>query len=364
MDHSFQQIIHIGGEKDALSKPQKEFNRLTEKIQLLEAELVSYRAAATRTRQRIQLELVPLQQEYDQQRAALVRLFDRAYDSDAFKANDRKKLADLILSLSYNLIAEQGFDELTSIYDKYDPAGFRAASAEANESAAESLKETLETLYGIEFGDDVDVSSPEQMRAYVAEKLREQKEVYEEWQRQTKEQRASKPKTKKQQERAAKTQLQIQNSTKAVRSVYMDLVKAFHPDREPDEAEKGRKTEIMHRVTEAYEKGDLMALLQLQMEFNRIDKKHLERLAEEQLKHYNKILKQQVQELEQQLKSLQNDLVAMIGQGVQLQSAAVLERSFDSEVHTLKQAIKDLKKDLRALNDLGTLKQWLKAYRI
>ncbi len=45
----------------------------------------------------------------------------------------------------------------------------------------------------------------------------------------------------------------------------------LHPDREPDEAERVRKTELMQRVNEAYSKKDLLQLVALQLEIEQID---------------------------------------------------------------------------------------------
>lgn len=367
MAQQYQQIIRIGSAKfkDNLSKPQKEFNRLTRKIETLEKDLVDYREAATRIQQRIQKDLLPLQTEYHQQRANLVRAFDRAYESGSFKANERKKLADVILNLAFNLISEYGLDDLKPIYDKYDPDGFDATNAEADGMASDAMKEMYSEMFGVEFDDDTDVSSPEKLAEQLRQKLEEQQASYEENRRQTQERHAQRPKTKKQLEREAKKQTEERSITKAVRTVYMDLVKAFHPDREPDEDEKVRKTEVMHRITEAYEKSDLLALLRLQLEYNRIDQNHLETLAEEQLKYYNKILKEQTKELEEQLYSLQSQLSSISGQPFYaVSSPAALEISFKSDVQELKRSIKSLKSDLTAFQDFTVMKQWLKSYRI
>ena len=145
----------------------------------------------------------------------------------------------------------------------------------------------------------------------------------------------------------------------------MDLVKAFHPDREPDETEKTRKTQIMQRVTEAYEKSDLLTLLRLQLEFNRIDQDHLENLAEEQLKYYNKILKQQMQELDEELYIVQSQLAAMTGRPAYLVSNRfALEFSLNTDIAEMKRDIKGIKKDIKNFADVALLKQWLKTYRI
>ncbi|GAB3931734.1 hypothetical protein [Larkinella terrae] len=362
-----QQIIRIGSAKDAdsLSKSQKEFNRLTRKIETLEKDLVTYRETATRIQQQIQKDLVPLQTEYDQQRANLVRVFDRAHDSGPFKANERKKLAYIILNLAFDLISEHGLDELKPIYDKYDSDGYDATNAEADDLASDTLKQMYGAMFGVEFDADADLSSPEKLAEQLRQKLEEQQASYEENRRQTEERRAQRPKTKKQLEREAKKATEERSITKAVRTVYMDLVKAFHPDREPDEDEKVRKTEVMKRITEAYEKSDLLALLRLQLEYNRIDQNHLETLAEEQLTYYNKILKQQARELEEQLYNLQSQLSSLSGKPLYyVSSPGALESSFKTDVQELKRSIKNLKNDLKAFQDDAVLKQWLKSYRI
>ncbi|MGA0557104.1 hypothetical protein ACO2Q8_10660 [Larkinella sp. VNQ87] len=364
---SSQQVIRIenAADKATLSKPQKEFNRLTRKIESLEKELTDYRATITRVQQQIQTVLVPLQTEYHQQRVSLVQLFDRAYESGDFKANERKKLADLILNLAFELISDYGREDLKPLYDKYDAQGFDATNAESDQQTAEAMKELYGAMFGIEFDEDADVGSPEKFQEHVRQKMEEQQTAFEAQQRAADERRAQRPKTKKQLEREAKKQTEERNITKAVRTVYMDLVKTFHPDREPDEAEKQRKTEVMQRITEAYEKSDLLALLRLQLEFNRIDQDHLETLAEEQLTYYNKILKQQTQELQSQLYTLQSQMAALSGKSVFFVSSPVqLEYSLKLDTQELKRTIKSLKSDLAAFQDSAVLKQWLKSYRI
>lgn len=338
MTHDPQQLIRIGSPKNEanLSKYQREFNRLTRQIETLEKQLAEHRAVWDRIQYRTQTELLPLQAEYNQQRASLVHLFDRAYESGPFKANERKKLADAILTLAFNLIADHGFSELKTVYDKYDSDGFEAVSR-----SAEVIQES-----GRPPRDEPQPAFEE-----------------EPWYHNNP--RSRRPKTQKQRDREARKELEERNSTKSVRTVYMDLVKAFHPDREPDEAEKQRKTEIMHRITDAYEKGDLMALLRLQLEFNRIDQNHLETLAEQQVRYYNKILKQQTQELEGQLRSLQVQLSALRGQSLsEKTSPASLEQGLKTDVQELKRAIKDLKSDLTAFQSTTVLNHWLKSYRI
>ncbi|GAB3983347.1 J domain-containing protein [Spirosoma terrae] len=362
-----QQLVQIGTakEKAILSKSQKEFNRLIRKIEKVSAELTDLRNAAEKIQQRVQRDYRPLVEQYANFRADMVRMFDRAYEESKLTKTEKKKLAHLIQEMAFELIDTYGLSDLKVIYDKYDDQGFDQTNAESDELTADLMKEMMSSMFGIQFDENADVSDPQKMTAYVQEQIAQREAAETERRQQAQEKRAKKPKTEKQQEREAKKLAEERSITKAVRTLYMDLVKTFHPDREPDETEKQRKTDIMHRVTEAYEKGDLLALLRLQLEFERIDQQHLENLAEEQLKYYNKILKQQAQEIDDELFTLQSQLSGMTGRPAYLiNSPIALEFSLNSDISQIKRDIKQIKADLKAFTDLSVLKKWLKAYRI
>lgn len=362
-----QQLVQIGTakEKAILSKSQKEFNRLIRKIEKVSAELTDLRNAAEKIQQRVQRDYRPLVEQYANFRADMVRMFDRAYEGNTLTKTEKKKLVHLIQEMAFELIDTYGLTDLKVIYDKYDDQGFDQTNAESDELTADLMKEMMSSMFGIQFDENADVSDPQKMTAYVQEQMAQREAAETERRQQAQEKRAKKPKTEKQQEREAKKLAEERNITKAVRTLYMDLVKTFHPDREPDETEKQRKTDIMHRVTEAYEKGDLLALLRLQLEFERIDQQHLENLAEEQLKYYNKILKQQAQEIDDELFTLQGQLSGMTGRPAYLiNSPIALEFSLNSDISQIKRDIKQIKADLKAFTDLSVLKKWLKAYRI
>lgn len=324
-------LIRIGADtgQERLSRLQKEFNRLTDAIETKRANLHDLQEVSQYIQQRMQADYWPLVRQYIQLRADLVRLFDRAHDRNDYTNTERKKLADLIRTIAFDLISEHDIDSLGLIYDKYSAQDF-------NKSVEDDIVLTNEPD---------GIADPE-----TAEAQRQQ-------------QRASKPKSAKRQEREERQLADERTITKTVRTVYLDLVKAFHPDREPDEAEKGRKTAIMHRVTEAYEKSDLLALLRLQLEFERIDQTHLETLAETQLRYYNKILRQQAQELDDEFTRLQNNLVALTGKPTgTLHSRKGIEFNLNNDIAQLKRDVKQLKTNLKILAGPGQLRQWLKMY--
>ncbi len=317
----FQKIIRIGGNEAAQTRSQREFNRLLSRIESLEVELAAVREVVDRMQQRVQSEYLPLLRTYQQQQAELVRLLDRAIQSGQFRKAEIRKLTNLLVSFAGDLI-NSGFDELKPVYAQY---------------ATDEIDEPGESF-----------SRGEAARYTPDDSVN---------------QRSGRPKSEKKLAREQKQELTIKNVTKAVRSIYTDLVKAFHPDRELDETEKIRKTEIMHRVTEAYEKGDLLALLRLQLEFDRIDQQHLEALADEKLSYYNKILRQQVQDMEHDLTGQQAQLAALSGKPYQRgHSVAGLEIGLNQDINMLKKATKELKSDLKALANPDVLRQWLTLY--
>jgi hypothetical protein len=363
-----QQVVKIGisETKTPLSKNQKTFNRLTKRIAEQEKLLADFHASIEAIQQRLQTDLIPLQTTYSDLRADFVRLLDQMYSRYKWTKTEQKKLINLITGIAYELIeAGHEDDELKQIHDRYDEGGFEAAMAESEATDAAGLKMVAEMMFGIQFDPNEDYSDPEKVRAYISEQMDKQAEATQRRQEAAAERRAQKPKTEKQLAREAKKQAEEQNITKSVRTLYMDLVKAFHPDREPDETEKARKTAIMQRVTEAYEKSDLMGLLRLQLEFERIDQSHLERLAETQLQYYNRLLKQQVDELDAQLNGLQQQLSMMTGgRTFGFATAQSITHLFNNDIKAMKRDIQELKTDLKNFADPAALKAFLKAYRI
>jgi hypothetical protein len=87
-------------------------------------------------------------------------------------------------------------------------------------------------------------------------------------------------------------------------AVYRRLVKEMHPDLEPDPAERERKSRVMQDITAAHTRGDLHALLQLELEWLDAAGSDAARPSREKLRTYTELLKQQATELEAEVQSL------------------------------------------------------------
>ena len=135
-------------------------------------------------------------------------------------------------------------------------------------------------------------------------------------------------------------------SEQSLKSVYLKIASIIHPDREPDEAKKAQKTEILQRANEAYEQQDLFYLLKLQLEVEqqRLNKKAL---SDEQLKFYQMALESQGTKLKNQIEALIDGLVWS-------QKAKIAVQKAKGQLN-----IKDLYKQIDA--DVSAIKHQLKA---
>jgi len=341
-------LLRIGQPKSDLNKRQKEFNLLSEKIEQLDNLIPELETARDEMIRRIPTDLNPLVLEYQTFRVELVQVMDRTYEADLFRKAYLTKLSYLICENAFDLIANYGFDELKPVYNKYSETDIETALLLANQK----IEKITDPAFLLEEEIQPEKELPENFHELPEDEQQRLKE----------ERRAEKVQAKIQQ---AKQNLDKQKTTKSVRTVYMDLVKAFHPDREIDENEKVRKTEIMQRVTLAYQENNLLGLLKLQIEFDRIDQDHLENLSKNQLNYYNKVLKQQVEELETQKEVIQKEISALCGipfQHANSYTSSIVK--FNTNVNEAKAEIKNIKQILKQWKIPSVFKTYLKTYQI
>lgn len=340
-------ILHIKEQKTGLNKRQKEFNLLSQNIEDLNRLIPELESAYEEILQRIPTDLNPLINEYQGFRAEIVHLMDRTYSSDLFRNAYQTKLAYLITESAFDLIVNYGFENLKPVYNKYSEIDIETAI----QLQKEKIKIT-DPAFLLESENNTATFEEEEFHKLSEE---EQQNIKAE---QRQERIAA-------QIRAAKLQTEQQKTSKSVRAVYMDLVKSFHPDRETDEAEKVRKTVIMQQITQAYQENNLLKLLKLQIELERIDQSKLETLTKNQLNYYNKMLKQQVEELEAEKELIQKKIAAVCGLPFQhANSRTTVIVKFNTNVNELKTEIKNIKNVLKNWKVPSQLKAYLKTYQI
>ena len=110
--------------------------------------------------------------------------------------------------------------------------------------------------------------------------------------------RAKQLKQQEKREQAAKMAAQ------SLKTVYLKITAMIHPDREPDEAKKLDKTELLQKVNEAHAEQDLFYLLKLQLQLEINKGLSSKALSSEQVKFYQLSLEAQSQNLQSQLEEI------------------------------------------------------------
>ena len=106
-----------------------------------------------------------------------------------------------------------------------------------------------------------------------------------------------KKKTKKELQREAIEKAKEEAQSKSLKSIYISLSKALHPDMESDPELKFQKEELMKKVTVAYQEKNFPALLELEMEWIHQTSQHLKEMNEDKLQLYISILSDREKEL-------------------------------------------------------------------
>lgn len=340
-----------------LSKLQKQFNSSIKKINELKERLVKDAQHLEFINSRIKADLVPLEMKHIDKIVEIVYLFDKHYDEPFFKKKEKEKIAHFIVSKSEELIEQAGKEELKVMFDKYSDQTYDEIAEETETEGLDKIKQMMKSMFNIELNEEEEnIGDPDLLQDIFEKKMGEREAFQEAHKREQK-------KTAKQLEKEEKLKAEAQNVNKAARSIYTDLVKTYHPDREPDEAERERKTEIMKQITQAYEKNDLFELLRLKISLQSIDI-NAWKMADEQLKYYNKLLKEQIIELEREHWELHRK--------ANVQSGNLFQRfGYDSdttktrmkhEMTRIKNLVKTLENEIAMLRIKENMRVFLKTY--
>ena len=346
--------------KKVLSKGQKRFNSLIKRLETKRKLLQRWQETIPVYRQRVLTEYDVLYDEYNEQRAELVRLFDAAYPKKMFTKTDKRKLKHLIRSITEELISYD-VEGMKEIYNKYSKVDFDSIDKEADEQVGQMMKAMFEEMMGVEIDDDVDVSSPEKFQAALQEKLAEQ----EEQERLAEEKRRKRKKSARQLAKEARIEQEEQNISKSIQEVYRKLAASLHPDLETDLEEKERKTKLMQQVNVAYKEKNLLRLLELQLELEHIDQEHLNGLAEEKIQHFNKILQNQLKELEEEIHLVEYQAKTVSGcmPFAPLKPEQLLKK-LDDDILDVKDDVDRIKADIEEFSTATRLKEFLKTYKM
>jgi hypothetical protein len=342
--HKYELVI---GSKSAanLTKEQKAFNKLIKRINTLRTQLSTESKVYEEQLEYHGKYLAQIELEISQCEMAIVKLLHPIYQNPkSLHKADKMVLKDIIKSLLYSMpFSSSNPPDADMEYIIKDIEGMSFGEAMSREF--DTMKSDLEQNLRAN-GVEVDLSDLKEDMApeEVIRRMMEIKEKAEQEYEQAKAKKAEAPKTKKQQAKIEKERQIEELRTKSLSTIYKQLVKVLHPDLEQDETQKPIKEELMKQLAVAYKNNDLPRLLMLEMEWINNESNNVMQQSDEQLKIYNHILKEQVEELELEMESLLHDprFASLHG---------IWDQSYTPARANMKQAKKDMLEKLESLKD-------------
>ncbi len=343
-----------------LSKGQQLFQQLIKKIDGQRRQLRDWQHAIFLYEQKYASVYCALADTFNGHRTELVYQFDRAYFDAGLNMAEQNKLSEIICLMAGRLLmAKDAPAQLRDVFNRHSDVDFDTRS----KKAGARVKEITESASDAEIEEECDWDDPELMLDLLrkqAEKKREQAKAAKAAAAQAGS--GQKQQSGKKRAKEVKTEQEKKNISLSVRAIFRKLASALHPDKELDEGERVRKTALMQRVNVAYDKGDLLQLLELQLEIEQIDQQSLTSLNGERLLHYNQILTGQSAEIAVEINQTEQQFRLRFQiEANSLLSPAVLQALLEREIGLLKKDIKAALAELRHFKETSAVKVWLKS---
>ncbi|MBO9536145.1 molecular chaperone DnaJ [Herbaspirillum sp.] len=343
----------------ALTKEQQTFNLLIEQISKRREQLAAWSLLVPQYQKAYAEELVPLQSRVDRLSRELIVKLDEHASHEKLSASERQTMSKLLLGLLENFPDIGGDDALKRIFNRH-------ASTDYDEEIAlgvADMKADLEQMFGESFGDDIDMRSSEALLKRAREKMavHQAREAAKEQARE--ERKAARAKNKK---RPDATTLGHQEKlraelTQSLRDIYRKLASALHPDREADPQRRQHKTELMQSLNQAYAKQDLLHMLELQMQLQQIDQHALNDIGTERLEQYNRLLQEQIAELDREIAQEETQFARSYGiSPARRVTPGTALQSLELQIREAQRSVAAIEENLKRVTDIKSLKNWLK----
>ncbi len=328
--------------------------------------LAQWQAYDLRLNQRLATELHPLQAQVRAARLALLKLLDQLLDGEAagpaLTKAQRRKIKALLPSLARMLLEDGPDAEIEALFDKHSDV------SHADLRQAE-LDET-EAIFGEMLGDDAmqghQAQSVDDMMRHAAQRLFDQAQAEQQAQQQAEQQARDARQARAQatgkgrQAEAAQQRKEdaAQQASQSVREIFRKLASALHPDREPDAARRLHKTQLMQQANQAYERNDLLTLLSMQLDLEQIDEQHLAGLPDARLVHYNQVLREQLEALQQEVadQALPYQMMLAMSPWQRQPGPTAVDNALTLDIAALRRCLADIQHDTAQLADPSTRK--------
>jgi hypothetical protein len=341
----------------ALTPPQKRFNSLIRQIEQTRKTLAAWHENIGVYRQAHAQVLLPMQTELEGARRQWVFALDGLLGQRGWTKAERHTLRELIRDgATALLIAHEDDEPLKALFAKHSEADFDTERREMTLA----MKELTEAMTGLDLGEDEGIETDEDLMKRMQQGLQERAAAEEARHAKRSAKAARRPKSAAQQRREA----EAQQATQSVREIYRKLASALHPDRETDERQRQEKTALMQRVNQAYAANDLLALLELQLQIEQIDESHIANASAQRLKHYNKVLGEQLDELKAEVGRVEMGFRMEFGLepgwGMNPRKLGSVLEHHGGE---LRAELAEVRREMGMLADAAATKRWLKRQR-
>ena len=336
-----------------LTAAQKRFNSLLARVAQLSESIDTLEALSAQHRSSHLRAMGDLQQQEDAARKSLLLYLDSCMHQSELTATHRRSATHIILGLC-EALAHKNDAQVQTVFNHHHSEEDAQALAEEARAGAEHAKAVFEDLFGKPLPGADGLHTAEAVFEAGLRHYREQQQRLED-------KRQAKKAKKKPAARQLKDAQQKMDANTALRTVYRQLASALHPDREPDEAERLRKTALMSDVNAAYDRKNLSELLQLQLQLAQIDSAALSRMADDKLNAMCLLLKEQVEALEEDEAQAQFEIRHYLGvNALDHISAESLARALAIQLRDKAHEVDTLERDLRRIQNEAELKRWLK----
>ncbi|WP_300555463.1 J domain-containing protein [Limnohabitans sp. Rim8] len=353
------------GEQARLSPAQQRFNDLLARIEKLSGLIQRLEAWSDQHRYaHIQALRVSVQQAQVHRKSLLLFVHDRLQTADL---TDRQhRMARGLLRGLIDQLSATADPQVKALAEVYVSEEDTQEAADEQAQAAQALRERIEEALGQPLHKPSQYQTPEEMMQAGMRQWQQQQEANEARKAAKRAARKAQKQAQKQSAAAEKgdvppAMLRELDAKSAIRTIFRQLASALHPDREPDEQERLRKTALMSEVNAAYEKNDLTTLLRLQMQGTQGNHQSGSHLADDKLIAMCMLLKEQLAALEEDLDQLQTRLSLELCVPVQAEADVALMTQSLQRLQADQRHISDsLEADLRRIQNEAELKRWLK----
>jgi hypothetical protein len=348
--HSLQ--IRPTSAKRQLTPDQKRFNTLLRQIEQARATLKVWQDAIPPYREAHHRVLAPLDEQLRSLQRQWVLALDQA-PKRGWTREDHDTVGELLSEAIELLLSEQPDDEeLRTLYRRHAGIGYD----EAQQEDLGLFKDLAEAMTGMDLGDGEDITSEEDLFRKLDQEFRKSEAA-------EAAHRAKRPPRRKSTAQQRRDE-EAQRATQSVREVYRKLASALHPDRVQDPQERAEKSRLMAQVNDAYAKGDLLQLLELQLRIEQVDAEHLAHADERRLKHYNSVLTEQLQELRTEIKEAEIGFQMDFSlDPFERPDPKKLGRLLDQEEADLRADLAEMQRQVKMFADPVATRRWLREQR-